>query len=131
MAARHTRRQRDREHVTVVGAARDDDARRSGGPGRAGQHVQPVGRLAEDVGEVGPEQDAQVLAEVVRPLHRDAGKVADGAAVAVGTDEVARPLTVAIVPVARSRIVAVTPAASWSKVTSSVEKRISPISSDR
>ena len=82
----HPRRQRDREDEPIVRAARDED------PGRALtlEHVEAVDRPTENVAEVGPEQDAEELAEVVRPLHRDPERRADRAPVPVGADEVAR-----------------------------------------
>ena len=86
----HARRQRDGEHVAVIGAARHDDRRRSARSGLADE-VQPVAAFAKDIGQVRPEQDAQEAPEVVRSLHRDVQGTPDGTAVPVRADQPAGP----------------------------------------
>ena len=60
-----------------------------GGPAVDADHVQPVDGVGQDVGQVGAEQDAQVLAQVIWSFHRDPEGVTHRGTMPVRSDQVA------------------------------------------
>ena len=82
----HARWERDREDEPAIDPARHEDRGRAS---VAADHVQPVDGVGQDLGQVGAEQDAQVLAQVVRSFHRDPERVTHGGTMPVRADQVA------------------------------------------
>ena len=78
--------ERDREDEPAIDPAWHEDRGRAA---VAADHVQPVDGVAQDLGQVGAKQDAQVLAQVVRSFHRDPERVTHRRTMPVRSDQVA------------------------------------------